>query len=139
MLIEQLFNTVPGLKRMLIEPEDDGEERFVDALEEGQVAKTAAIVETNEKADDLYDGKKREPLYAKAETSCLWEIVSFFHVVSSQARSFGGTDSSASLDPALPPLNLPSIFAAPPLRATVWIARHWPEHPDFIPRQIRLP
>jgi ribosome biogenesis protein MAK21 len=60
---------------MLIEPEDEGDEHFVDAPEEGQPAagssKTASAVN-----DKVYDGKKREPQYAHADTSCLWELVS---------------------------------------------------------------
>jgi len=61
---------------MLIEPEDEGDEHFVDAPEEGQPAagssKTAAL-----KPDQrAYDGKKREPQYAHADSSCLWELVS---------------------------------------------------------------
>lgn len=79
-LMRQLFSTTPGLKRMLIEPEDDGEERFVDAPEAGEAPRPVPVpaveVGGKDKVDDGYDGKKREPLYAKAETSCLWEIVS---------------------------------------------------------------
>jgi ribosome biogenesis protein MAK21 len=29
------------------------------------------------KDDGRYDGKKREPQFANAENSCLWELVSF--------------------------------------------------------------
>lgn len=79
---------------MLIEPEDDGEERFVDAPEAGEAVK-AVEDKNNEKMEDGYDGKKREPLYAKAETSCLWEIVSlpfkitlFIHLPTSARITF---------------------------------------------------
>lgn len=64
---------------MLIEPEDDGEEHFVDAPEEGQEKAVVPDDEVKKPVkvfDTTYDGKKREPLYAHADTSCLWEIVS---------------------------------------------------------------
>lgn len=60
---------------MLIEPEDDGEERFVDAPEGGET-RNEPQADDSKILHDGYDGKKREPLYAKAETSCLWDIVS---------------------------------------------------------------
>jgi ribosome biogenesis protein MAK21 len=71
-LLGELFNSTPGLRRMLIEPEDDGEEHFVDA--DG-----AAKPDTEPKAPSgpVYDGKKREPQYAHADTSCLWELLPF--------------------------------------------------------------
>jgi len=73
-LLGELFGSVPGLKRMLIEPEDDGEEHFVDA----DVA--AAAPAEGSKPLKEYDGKKREPQYANADASCLWELVRSFCV-----------------------------------------------------------
>lgn len=32
--------------------------------------------ETKPAASGAYDGKKREPLFANAQRSCLWEVVS---------------------------------------------------------------
>ncbi|WWC95441.1 hypothetical protein V866_002304 [Kwoniella sp. B9012] len=79
-LLGELFSTTPGLKKMLIEPEDDDIEHFVDADQkdnqpkevEGQNKKKI----TDEKA---YDGKKREPLYANADSSCLWDLIPFLN------------------------------------------------------------
>ncbi|CAK9783233.1 unnamed protein product [Cutaneotrichosporon oleaginosum] len=71
-LLGELFNSTPGLRRMLIEPEDDGEEHFVDA-DSGKKANT----ETKPSSGPVYDGKKREPQYAHADTSCLWELMPF--------------------------------------------------------------
>jgi ribosome biogenesis protein MAK21 len=34
-----------------------------------------------------YDGKKREPEYANAQNSCLWELVSFQFSVEALSRS----------------------------------------------------
>nr|XP_019043464.1 ribosome biogenesis protein MAK21 [Kwoniella bestiolae CBS 10118]OCF22394.1 ribosome biogenesis protein MAK21 [Kwoniella bestiolae CBS 10118] len=55
-LLGELFSTTPGLKKMLIEPEDDDIEHF-----------------------KAYDGKKREPLYANADSSCLWDLIPFLN------------------------------------------------------------
>lgn len=78
-LLGDLFNATPGLRRMLIEPEDDGEEHFVDADVKGKKpAKDLEKVGESSKANDKqYDGKKREPLYAHADQSCLWELLPF--------------------------------------------------------------
>ncbi|GMK56607.1 hypothetical protein CspeluHIS016_0304470 [Cutaneotrichosporon spelunceum] len=72
-LLGELFNTTPGLRRMLIEPEDDGEEHFVDADAELPAEKA----EASKSSGPVYDGKKREPQYAHADTSCLWELLPF--------------------------------------------------------------
>lgn len=64
-LLGELFNSTPGLRRMLIEPEDDSEETFGDA--------------PASKHSTDYDGKKRDPQYAHADSSCLWELVPFLN------------------------------------------------------------
>jgi len=71
----QLFSVTPGLKRMLIEPQDEGDEHFVDVTDatnltfkKGESSKIARSKE--------YDGRKRDPQYANADSSCLWELVS---------------------------------------------------------------
>jgi len=58
---------------MLIEPEDDGEEHFVDVKEDGQSSAAPSTLPASAK---MYDGRKRDPKYADADTSCLWELVS---------------------------------------------------------------
>lgn len=81
-LLGELFETTPGLRRMLIEPEDDGEEHFVDAPEDGTAAKPKAESSTAAAVGNQYDGKKRDPLFAHADSSCLWELmplVNHFH------------------------------------------------------------
>ncbi|WVF68528.1 hypothetical protein IAT40_003296 [Kwoniella sp. CBS 6097] len=79
-LLGELFSVTPGLKKMLIEPEDDGEEHFVDADRKEEVADAAATEKkkkTNVPIGKEYDGKKREPLYANADSSCLWDLIPF--------------------------------------------------------------
>lgn len=62
---------------MLIEPEDDGDEHFVDAPEDGAPAASSSKAPPAVSFDRVYDGKKREPLYAHADSSCLWDLVSY--------------------------------------------------------------
>ncbi|KAK1923668.1 putative ribosome biogenesis protein [Papiliotrema laurentii] len=85
-LLGELFASTPGLKRMLIEPEDDGEEHFVDA-DRPQKSVPEASSSTHANA---YDGRKRDPKFAHADASCLWELTPFldhFHPsVSLQAQ-----------------------------------------------------
>lgn len=59
---------------MLIEPEDDSEEHFVDVDEDGTKPESSRAA--NLERD--YDGKKREPQFAHADNSCLWDLVSAF-------------------------------------------------------------
>lgn len=77
-LLGELMRAVPGLKTLLDEAEDDGEEHFVDAVEESENEGNETILE-QVRAKQLgtggYDAMKREPQFAKAESSCLWEIV----------------------------------------------------------------
>ncbi|ORX37639.1 CBF/Mak21 family-domain-containing protein [Kockovaella imperatae] len=73
-LLGDLFSTVPGLRRMLSEPEDDEVEHFVDA-DRPQDDVTGAPAQAS--GSRAYDGKKREPRFANADASCLWELLPF--------------------------------------------------------------
>jgi len=64
---------------MLIEPEDDGEEHFVDAPEHGQ-SFSHAESSKGESSKNMYDGRKREPRFANADSSCLWELVCSYYL-----------------------------------------------------------
>jgi len=59
---------------MLIEPEDYGEEHFVDVGEDGKPL-AGASRNTPASGSKSYDGRKRDPQFADADTSCLWELV----------------------------------------------------------------
>ncbi|KAL7425204.1 RNA-binding ribosome biosynthesis protein mak21 [Cryptotrichosporon argae] len=78
-LLGELFDVTPGLKRMLIEPEDDGEEHFVDAPEDGEGPKAESSQAAAKSKQKTYDGRAREPQYAHADTSCLWELIPFLN------------------------------------------------------------
>ena len=77
-LLRELESTMPGLKTLYNEPEDDGEieeEVFRDVLEEGE--QQIIPERTMPRQYDAYDGRKRDPEYSNADKSCLWETVSF--------------------------------------------------------------
>ncbi|KAK6908849.1 hypothetical protein I203_102854 [Kwoniella mangroviensis CBS 8507] len=80
-LLGELFSTTPGLKKMLIEPEDDDIEHFVDADQKNNKPKEVDDALKKKKIMDekAYDGKKREPLYANADSSCLWDLIPFLN------------------------------------------------------------
>ena len=71
----------PGLKMLLTQPEDeDDEEHFVDVDtgddDDTRAAKPQAAAAAQPSAGRRYDALKREPKFAGAELSCLWEITS---------------------------------------------------------------
>ena len=61
--------TVPGLRKMLTE----GEEVRIMAV--AAVEKDDTEPSSSHHDDGRYDGKKREPQFANAQNSCLWELV----------------------------------------------------------------
>lgn len=63
----QLMSSVPGLREMIAESELAKKSQGVPELKP---------VEGEKKWPTSYDGKKREPEYANAQNSCLWELVS---------------------------------------------------------------
>jgi len=90
-LLSELESTFPSLRTMLDTPEageDDEEEMFRDVLDEDdgvnkakRVAPEKAMKDAEDSAQklrNLYDGRKRDPEFANADKSCLWEIVSAF-------------------------------------------------------------
>ncbi|SPO25152.1 related to MAK21 - protein required for 60S ribosomal subunit biogenesis [Ustilago trichophora] len=92
-LLGELFKRTPGLRAMLTEPEEDDEEHFQDVassddesedLDKKQAAAAAAVKlsTSHQHASTKYDGRKREPRFAHAGTTCLWDVLpllSHFH------------------------------------------------------------
>ncbi|KAI7884054.1 CBF-domain-containing protein [Lichtheimia hyalospora FSU 10163] len=82
-LLSQLTETHPGLKAMLTTAEeDDEEEHFEDAPseedeEDNDNDKSDKKPTQNNARANYYDGRKRDPRFSKAETSCLWELIPF--------------------------------------------------------------
>ncbi|KAF2145482.1 uncharacterized protein K452DRAFT_264546 [Aplosporella prunicola CBS 121167] len=86
-LIAELQTTFPSIKIMLATPEvteDDEEEHFVDAPEDGETDGAAAenAAASREVAAPTseaprYDGRKRDPEHTNADLACLWDILPF--------------------------------------------------------------
>ncbi|EUC47453.1 hypothetical protein COCMIDRAFT_3545 [Bipolaris oryzae ATCC 44560] len=75
-LVNELINTFPSIKSMLSTPEDhaddSGDEHYEDVDEEKEP--------TTNKSEDkstapAYDSRKRDPEHARADLSCLWELL----------------------------------------------------------------
>lgn len=62
--------TIPGLRTMLTEAEDVNT-RLLEPVADADASTASRRAED----DGRYDGKKREPAFAHAENSCLWELV----------------------------------------------------------------
>jgi ribosome biogenesis protein MAK21 len=81
-LVGEIIKEFPSIASMLSDPElqdEDEEERFVDVPEDGIQNGDHSQNGTN---DDkvkarLYDPKKRDPLFADANQSCLWDLLPF--------------------------------------------------------------
>ncbi|WFD37375.1 RNA-binding ribosome biosynthesis protein mak21 [Malassezia japonica] len=71
-LLSELFTAVPGLRSMLTDPEEDGVEHFADADEDGETAAQPT-------QRSLYDGRKRDPRFAHAGDTALWDILPLLH------------------------------------------------------------
>ncbi|KAK4508637.1 hypothetical protein PRZ48_002376 [Zasmidium cellare] len=74
-LISELASSFPSIRNMMKEPEvneEDEEEHFVDVPEDGE---STANVQHSDKSRSSYDPRKREPAYANADRTCLWEVL----------------------------------------------------------------
>ena len=96
-MIGKIIEARPGLKTMINYIADDECEQFLDAPEEtsDEVEESAANTSENTQkmnsSESKYDPRKRDPLFANADSSYLWELIPFvnhFHpTVSLYARS----------------------------------------------------
>jgi ribosome biogenesis protein MAK21 len=73
-LIKELIVTFPSIKTMLSTPDDNaydsGDEHYEDVAEEASATK-----EDGTSKHARYDARKRDPEYAHADLSCLWELL----------------------------------------------------------------
>ncbi|PWZ01616.1 CBF-domain-containing protein [Testicularia cyperi] len=84
-LLGELFRRTPGLRGMLTDPEEHDEEHFHDVAESGddqdkwtkEGAEDSAAMSS--KLALKYDGRKREPRFAHAGMTCLWDILPLVH------------------------------------------------------------
>jgi ribosome biogenesis protein MAK21 len=79
-LINELAKQFPSIQSMFTEPEvnddDDEEETFKDVPEEGvPLSEVKAPNRNPEEIRNAYNGRKREPEFANAEKSCIWDLI----------------------------------------------------------------
>ncbi|KIW06759.1 uncharacterized protein PV09_02449 [Verruconis gallopava] len=76
-LLHELQKTFPSIKSMLTEPEssfDDEEETYVD-VPEGDESPSKDTQSALPKPGQSYNPRKRDPEFANADKSCLWELI----------------------------------------------------------------
>ncbi|KAF8542053.1 CBF/Mak21 family-domain-containing protein [Trichophaea hybrida] len=80
-LLSELEANMPSVRTLITEPEpnaEDEEEVFHDMPDSDEDAPAAAAPKlVTPKAVQAYDGRKRDPLHARADRSCLWELLPF--------------------------------------------------------------
>ncbi|ORY90226.1 CBF/Mak21 family-domain-containing protein [Leucosporidium creatinivorum] len=76
-IVGELMSTIPGLRNMLNEPENLVEKA---AAAKAKAAEAATDGASSSKLESVaYDGRKREPQFANAQNSCLWELTPLLH------------------------------------------------------------
>ncbi|CAO1635883.1 unnamed protein product [Sympodiomycopsis kandeliae] len=83
-LVGELFRAHPRLRGMLNDPEDDDEEIIVqppDEEDEDEADKTSSnpTAATALTSSTSYDATKRDPRYAHAKGTCLWDLIPLLH------------------------------------------------------------
>ncbi|KAJ1821204.1 RNA-binding ribosome biosynthesis protein mak21, partial [Coemansia sp. RSA 2599] len=80
-LVSQILSLNPRLYSMVSQAEDNEDEVIVDADSdaEAEAAKKKAAASGAAGASSRYDPLKRDPRFANAESSCLWETVMLTH------------------------------------------------------------
>lgn len=81
-LVSEIIKEFPSIASMLSDAElqdEDEEEKFVDVPENGIHNEESTVNGINdvETKKQLYDPKKRDPLFTNADRSCLWELLPF--------------------------------------------------------------
>ena len=79
-LVGQLIQLTPDLKRLLFQVPSAGWLAEMTAEDGGEESQAEAEARPEKKQPaQVYDGRKREPEFAGAAQSCLWELVRTFH------------------------------------------------------------
>lgn len=80
-LLGELFRALPGLRAMITEPEEEGEEHFYDQPDEEDEPRDGDAPAAQTKAPSApsgaaaYDGRKRDPRFAHAGETALWDLL----------------------------------------------------------------
>ncbi|KAK3725229.1 RNA-binding ribosome biosynthesis protein mak21 [Vermiconidia calcicola] len=102
-LISELEGTFPSIRTMMTEAEagdEDEEEHFVDVAEDGEGGESLQRPRLPASQGTQYDAKKRDPEYAHAERSCLWDILPFLQHFHPSVALFA---EALLLNKAMPP------------------------------------
>ncbi|KAF3917065.1 hypothetical protein ABW20_dc0100371 [Dactylellina cionopaga] len=76
-LLRELEGTFPTLRNMLDRPlEDDSDEEVFRDVDDDRGVAVEKPEETKKQSKE-YDGRKRDPLYANADRSSIWELIPF--------------------------------------------------------------
>ncbi|KAL4401414.1 RNA-binding ribosome biosynthesis protein Mak21 [Malassezia pachydermatis] len=76
-LLGEIFKAKPGLRAMITEPEEEGTEHFVDVRDDEDEADVSQV-ETRTTSTS-YDGRKRDPRFAHAGETALWDLLPLVH------------------------------------------------------------
>ncbi|KAF3901383.1 hypothetical protein AA313_de0201359 [Arthrobotrys entomopaga] len=108
-LLRELEATFPTLKNMLDAPLDDDsdEEVFQDVDDDRNVH--VAEKEGVQKDSKEYDGRKRDPLYANADRSSLWELIPFLSHFHPTVALYANSLYTNATMPSKPDLSLHSL------------------------------
>ncbi|KAF2484293.1 CBF/Mak21 family-domain-containing protein [Neohortaea acidophila] len=77
-LVSELEKVFPSVRTMMSEAEvddDDEEEHFADVIEDDEGNQTMPTTQPRAIDQHRYDPRKRDPEHARADRSCLWEIL----------------------------------------------------------------
>lgn len=75
-LVNELINTFPSIKSMLSTPEDHGDDSGDEHYEDVDEEKEPTTNKSEDKSTaPAYDSRKRDPEHARADLSCLWELL----------------------------------------------------------------
>ncbi|GAA6041580.1 hypothetical protein JCM8097_004276 [Rhodosporidiobolus ruineniae] len=95
-VVGELLATTPGLRDLLTVPESTKLAAVAEAAEaekkkKGKTAAAAAAEEEKPAFSPAYDGRKREPRFANALNSCLWELTPLLHHYHPTVVSYAST------------------------------------------------
>ena len=102
-LISELESTFPSIRNMITEAEvddEDEEEYFRDVPEDGEDAGQGADAQRQPTNQFQYDPKKRDPEHARADRSCLWDLLPFLQHFHPSVSLFA---DSLLFDKSVPP------------------------------------
>ncbi|KAF3910355.1 hypothetical protein ABW21_db0209890 [Orbilia brochopaga] len=116
-LLRELEGTFPTLKNMMDKPlEDDSDEEVFRDVDDGEggssrnPATTSDVqTEVSTKKTQEYDGRKRDPLFANADRSSLWELIPFLSHFHPTVALYANSLHEHTAMPSKPDLSLHTL------------------------------